>query len=59
MLTRCPFTPKAAIPEKEVFVLFGDKAFGLTGVDIDTLVRFDLPFVRVVGNNAGGNPDWP
>ena len=46
---------KAAMPEKEVFVLFGDGAFGLTGFDIDTAVRFDLPFVSVVGNNAGWN----
>jgi acetolactate synthase-1/2/3 large subunit len=36
-------------------VLFGDGAFGLTGFDIDTVVHFDLPFVGVVGNNAGWN----
>jgi acetolactate synthase-1/2/3 large subunit len=46
---------KAALPDKEVFVLFGDGAFGLTGFDIDTAVRFGLPFVSVVGNNAGWN----
>ena len=46
---------KAAMPDKEVFVLFGDGAFGLTGFDIDTAVRFGLPFVGVVGNNAGWN----
>jgi acetolactate synthase-1/2/3 large subunit len=46
---------KAALPEKEIFVLFGDGAFGLTGFDVDTAVRFDLPFVSVVGNNAGWN----
>jgi acetolactate synthase I/II/III large subunit len=46
---------KAALPEKEIFVLFGDGAFGLTGFDIETAVRFDLPFVGVVGNNAGWN----
>jgi acetolactate synthase-1/2/3 large subunit len=46
---------KAAMPEKDIFVLFGDGAFGLTGFDIDTAVRFDLPFVSVVGNNAGWN----
>ena len=43
------------MPEKDIFVLFGDGAFGLTGFDIDTAVRFDLPFVSAVGNNAGWN----
>jgi acetolactate synthase I/II/III large subunit len=46
---------KTAMPDKEVFILFGDGAFGLTGFDIDTAVRFGLPFVSVVGNNAGWN----
>lgn len=46
---------KAAMPDKEIFVLFGDGAFGLTGFDFDTAIRFDLPFVSVVGNNAGWN----
>ena len=31
---------------------FGDGAFGLTGWDFETLVRFDLPFIGVVGNNS-------
>ena len=34
-------------------MLFGDGVFGLTGFDIDTAVRIGLPFVSVVGNNAG------
>ena len=42
-------------PEKEVVALFGDGAFGLTGWDFDTMVRFDLPFVGVVGNNSAWN----
>ncbi len=32
--------------------LFGDGAFSLTGLDFDTAVRFDLPFVGIVGNNS-------
>jgi hypothetical protein len=28
------------MPDKEIFVLFGDGAFGLTGFDVDTAVRF-------------------
>jgi acetolactate synthase-1/2/3 large subunit len=43
---------KLAQPEKEVLVLFGDGSFGLTGWDFDTMIRQNLPFVGVVGNNS-------
>lgn len=43
---------KLARPEKEVLVLFGDGSFGLTGWDFDTMVRQNLPFIGVVGNNS-------
>ena len=46
---------KYARPEKEVVALFGDGAFSLTGWDFETLVRFNLPFVGVVGNNSSMN----
>jgi len=46
---------KAALPGTEVVVLFGDGAFGLTGFDYDTLIRFDLPIIGVVANNAAWN----
>ena len=46
---------KHARPDKEVVALFGDGAFSLTGWDFETLVRFDLPFVGVVGNNSSMN----
>ncbi|WP_399083558.1 thiamine pyrophosphate-binding protein [Streptomyces sp. BBFR2] len=46
---------KQARPEKEVVALFGDGAFSLTGWDFETLVRFDLPFVGIVGNNSSMN----
>ena len=46
---------KTALPDKDISVLFGDGAFSLTGFDIDTAVRFGLPFVSMVGNNAGWN----
>ena len=35
--------------------LFGDGAFSLTGWDFETLVRYKLPFVGVVGNNSSMN----
>ena len=46
---------KLAQPKKEVVCLFGDGAFPLTGWDFDTMVRFKLPFVGIVGNNSAWN----
>jgi acetolactate synthase-1/2/3 large subunit len=46
---------KFARPDKEVVVLFGDGAFSLTGWDFETMVRFNLPFVGVIGNNSSMN----
>jgi len=42
-------------PERDVVVLFGDGAFGLTGFDFETMVRNKLPFVGVIGNNSSWN----
>jgi acetolactate synthase I/II/III large subunit len=46
---------KRARPDKEIVALFGDGAFSLTGWDFETLVRFNLPFVGIVGNNSSMN----
>jgi acetolactate synthase-1/2/3 large subunit len=46
---------KVALPHKEAFILFGDGAFGFNGFEFDTAVRFNLPVVSVVGNNAAWN----
>jgi acetolactate synthase-1/2/3 large subunit len=46
---------KLAQPQKEVVCLFGDGAVTLTGWDFETMVRFNLPFVGVVGNNSAWN----
>jgi thiamine pyrophosphate-dependent acetolactate synthase large subunit-like protein len=43
---------KAARPDLEIVGLFGDGALSLTGWDFETAVRFDLPFIGVVGNNS-------
>ncbi len=43
---------KLARPEKRVMVLFGDGSFGLTGFEFDTAVRFNLPIIAIVGNDA-------
>jgi acetolactate synthase I/II/III large subunit len=52
-----PFAMAAKLvhPHKEVVCLFGDGAFTLTGWDFETMVRFNLPFVGIVGNNSAWN----
>jgi acetolactate synthase I/II/III large subunit len=44
---------KHLMPEKKVLIISGDGSFGLNGFEFDTLVRFNLPVVAVVGNDAG------
>jgi acetolactate synthase-1/2/3 large subunit len=44
---------KAAKPDKQVLVLHGDGSLGMHVMEIDTLVRHNLPVVTVVSNNAG------
>jgi acetolactate synthase-1/2/3 large subunit len=46
---------KHACPDKEIVCLFGDGAFSLTGWDFETMVRFNLPFIGIVGNNSSMN----
>jgi thiamine pyrophosphate-dependent acetolactate synthase large subunit-like protein len=43
---------KAAQPESQVIVVAGDGAFGLNGFEFETLTRFGLPAVVVIGNDA-------
>lgn len=43
---------RLAHPNRQVVVCFGDGAFGFSGMDVDTLVRHELPVVMVVGNNG-------
>ena len=43
---------KLARPDKQVAVLFGDGAFGLNGMDMETMVRHNLPVVAVIGNDG-------
>ena len=43
---------RIARPSSQVVLLYGDGAAGMSLVDIDTLVRHNLPVVMVVGNNS-------
>jgi acetolactate synthase-1/2/3 large subunit len=43
---------KLAHPKKEVVALFGDGSFAMTGFDMQTAIRFDLPYIAIIGNNS-------
>jgi len=39
-------------PDRQIVALMGDGAFGFSAMDVDTLVRNQLPAVIIVGNNG-------
>jgi len=49
-----PFAIAAKLlhPERQIWVVQGDGSFGLNGFDFETALRFKLPMVCVVGNDA-------
>ncbi|MGI9616329.1 MAG: thiamine pyrophosphate-binding protein [Acidimicrobiales bacterium] len=49
-----PFALAAQLanPNQRVLIVYGDGSFGLNGFEFDTAVRFGLPIVGVVGNDA-------
>jgi len=49
-----PFALAAQLahPGRRVCIVYGDGSFGLNGFEYDTAVRFNLPIVGVVGNDA-------
>ncbi len=49
-----PFALAAQIsnPDKRVVIVYGDGSFGLNGFEFDTAVRFGLPIIGVIGNDA-------
>lgn len=44
---------KVAQPKKRVVLVTGDSAFGFSAMEIETAVRYKLPFVIVIINNNG------
>jgi acetolactate synthase-1/2/3 large subunit len=42
---------KLTQPQREVVTLFGDGSFAMTGFDMQTAIRFDLPYIAIIGNN--------
>ncbi|HSP19007.1 MAG TPA: thiamine pyrophosphate-dependent enzyme, partial [Myxococcaceae bacterium] len=49
-----PFALAAKLlhPERQIWIIQGDGSFGLNGFDFETAVRFKLPMICVVGNDA-------
>jgi acetolactate synthase-1/2/3 large subunit len=43
---------RIARPSSQVVLLYGDGAAGMSLMDVDTLVRHNLPVVMIVGNNG-------
>ncbi len=39
-------------PDRRVIIIYGDGSFGLNGFEFDTAVRFGLPVIGIVGNDA-------
>jgi acetolactate synthase-1/2/3 large subunit len=44
---------KVAKPGTQVIVLSGDGSFGRNGMEIDTMVRHNIPVLTVISNNGG------
>lgn len=38
--------------DRKVLIIYGDGSFGLNGMEFDTAVRFNLPIVGIIGNDA-------
>ncbi|MDH3686476.1 MAG: thiamine pyrophosphate-binding protein [Myxococcales bacterium] len=49
-----PFALAAQLahPDKRVCIVYGDGSFGFNGMEFDTAVRFGLPIIGIVGNDA-------
>jgi acetolactate synthase-1/2/3 large subunit len=49
---------RVAKPDAPVIALMGDGTFGFHVAEIDTAVRYRLPFVAIVGNDARWNAEY-
>jgi len=48
---------RLAHPERTVIAALGDGTFGFHGFELDTALRYDLPVVAIVGNDARWNAE--
>jgi acetolactate synthase-1/2/3 large subunit len=49
---------RVALPEAPIVALMGDGTFGFHTAEMDTGVRYKLPFVSVIGNDARWNAEY-
>ncbi len=49
---------QAALPDTQCVVAVGDGSFGFNGMEIDTMVRHNLPVKILIGNNSIWGIDW-
>ena len=52
----------AVVQDRPVVSVSGDSAFGFSGMELETICRYDLPITTIVLNNGGiggGFDDWP
>lgn len=49
---------RVALPDAPIVALMGDGTFGFHPAEIDTAMRYKLPFVAVVGNDARWNAEY-
>ena len=48
---------KLAHPHQQVFVILGDGTFGYHALEFDTALRYNLPIIAIVGNDARWNAE--
>src|SRR6266850_2750252 len=52
-LTGGQLAAKLLRPDQRVLLVSGAGAFGLNGMELETAVRFKLPFTCIIGNDGG------
>jgi acetolactate synthase-1/2/3 large subunit len=48
---------KLAYPQRHVFVILGDGTFGYHALEFDTALRYNIPIITIVGNDARWNAE--
>ena len=57
-----PSRPRWSSRDRPVVSVSGDSAFGFSGMELETICRYNLPITTIVLNNGGiggGFEDWP
>lgn len=52
---------KLAVPDNQIIIIQGDSAFGFSGMELETIARYNLGIIIIVMNNSGiyhGNEDY-